>query len=196
MGTRVYRGRSPAERTAERRARLLAAGLDLWAELGWQGVTVRGVCGRSGLTDRYFYESYPDRDALLLAVFDQVKDHLAATMLAVPWHGEPRAIMHAMLTALLRELREDPRKATVAFTEPAGSPALQARRHETLLDLADTVAAKIEAVAGVPVRPLVLYSVGGVGTLIGTWLAGRFDATPEALADQCADLIARTFGVG
>ncbi|GAA3231861.1 TetR/AcrR family transcriptional regulator [Actinocorallia longicatena] len=195
MGTRAYRGRSPEERTTERRERLLAAGLDLWGELGWSGVTVRGVCARAGLTDRYFYESYADRDALLLAVFDQVRDGLAAVMLAVPWRGEPRQIMHAMLTALLTALRDDPRKATVAFTDPAGSPALESRRHDALIDLADTLAVQVAAATAQQTRVEALYCVGGVGALISTWLAGRLDSTAEALADRCTELIARSFAV-
>ena len=33
---------------------------------------MRGVCARAGLTERYFYESFKDREELLLAVFDAI----------------------------------------------------------------------------------------------------------------------------
>ncbi|MEO3788135.1 TetR/AcrR family transcriptional regulator [Actinocorallia sp. B10E7] len=198
MSTRAYRGRSPEQRVAERRERLLAAGLDLWSELGWSGVSVRGVCARSGLTDRYFYESFDDRDALLLAVFDRVRDELTGRLLAVPFTGEPRAVMRAMFTTLITALADDPRHARIAFTEPAGSPALETRRHDALLAVAGAVAEGVSSVAPVPpggVRGPALFCVGGVGGLISAWLAGRHPATPEELAESCTDLCARVFGV-
>lgn len=198
MSTRAYRGLSPEQRITERRERLLAAGLDLWSELGWSGVSVRGVCARSGLTDRYFYESFNDRDALLLAVFDKVRDELVARMLAVPFTGEPRTVMRTMFTALIGALADDPRHAKIAFTEPAGSPALETRRHEAVLAVADSVAEGIRAAApGRPrdVRGATLFCVNGVGGLLTAWLAGRYPASPEELADRCTELCALVFGV-
>jgi AcrR family transcriptional regulator len=195
MSTRAYRGRSPEQRVAERRERLLAAGLDLWSELGWSGVSVRGVCARSGLTDRYFYESFADRDALLLAVFDGVRDELTGRMLAVPFTGEPRRVMRTMFLSLFRALADDPRLARVAFTEHAGSPALESRRHDALLAVAEAVAEGVSAaVPGGDFHGPALFCVGGVGGLISAWLAGRYPATPEELADRCTDLCARVFG--
>ncbi|GAA0935483.1 TetR/AcrR family transcriptional regulator [Actinocorallia libanotica] len=195
MSTRAYRGRSPQERVAERRERLLAAALDLWSELGWSGVSVRGVCARAGLTDRYFYESFTDRDALLLAVFDRVRDELTGGLPAAPFTGEPRAVMRTLFLALFTALAEDPRYARVAFTDPAGSPALETRRHDALLAVADAVAAGVSSVAPGDFRGPALFCVGGVGGLISAWLAGRYPAAPEELADRCTELCARVFGV-
>jgi AcrR family transcriptional regulator len=199
MSTRAYRGRSPEQRVAERRGRLLAAGLDLWSELGWSGVSVRGVCARSGLTDRYFYESFDDRDALLLAVFDQVRDELTGRLLAVPFTGEPRAVMRTMFTVLVTALADDPRYARIAFTEPAGCPALEIRRHDALLAVAESVAEGVRSAAPEEsprdLHGTALFCVGGVGGLISAWLAGRRPEAPEELAERCTDLCARVFGV-
>ncbi|WP_278258124.1 TetR family transcriptional regulator [Nocardioides convexus] len=54
---RRYGGKTAEQRRAERREALLAAAVDIWQESGWAAVTMRGVCARAGLTDRYFYES-------------------------------------------------------------------------------------------------------------------------------------------
>ncbi|NHA01109.1 hypothetical protein G5V59_17810 [Nocardioides sp. W3-2-3] len=54
---RRYGGQDAAQRVAERRARLLAAGLAVMGERGVAGATVRGVAEASGLAARYFYES-------------------------------------------------------------------------------------------------------------------------------------------
>src|SRR5581483_1962254 len=80
-GTRVYGGVDAVERRAARRARLIGAALDLLGTDGWQATTVRAICARAGLTARYFYESFADRDELLLAVFDEIAQEAAAVVL-------------------------------------------------------------------------------------------------------------------
>src|ERR1700758_2951732 len=78
--TRPYRGIKPDDRRAERRARLLDAGLSiLGSEAGPEAATVRGVCRRSGVSARYFYESFSDRDNLVGTVCAWVIADLAAT---------------------------------------------------------------------------------------------------------------------
>lgn len=68
--TRPYRGVPADQRRARRRAALMEAGLELLGTRGWAATTVRQVCAEAGLNDRYFYENFPDRDALLLAIID------------------------------------------------------------------------------------------------------------------------------
>ena len=65
---RPYRGISADERRASRRARLLDAALEEVGERGMAGTTMTAVCARAGLTERYFYESFADRDEMLRAV--------------------------------------------------------------------------------------------------------------------------------
>ena len=59
---RPYRGVEAAERLAERRRRFLEAGLDLLGGPRPAELTVRGICSQAGLTPRYFYESFTDKD--------------------------------------------------------------------------------------------------------------------------------------
>src|ERR1700759_230258 len=81
LSARPYRGVQAGERLAERRSRLLAAGLDLLGSdrQDISELTVRGVCRRAGLASRYFYESFSDKDEFIGAVFDWVVGELAAT---------------------------------------------------------------------------------------------------------------------
>src|SRR3954469_9251227 len=68
---RPYRGIEAAERLNERRRRLVEAGLDLLgADNSETELTVRAVCKKAGLTARYFYESFADKDQFVVAVFD------------------------------------------------------------------------------------------------------------------------------
>ncbi|HEY0227294.1 MAG TPA: TetR family transcriptional regulator [Mycobacterium sp.] len=69
---RDYDGKTADERVAERRARLIDAGLEVFGEHGYAGTSIRAVLRQSGLRDRYFGESFPDLDSLLAAVYDQL----------------------------------------------------------------------------------------------------------------------------
>jgi len=61
---RTYGGLSETERVNERRERFLEAGLEVFGSLGMRGATVRKLCKEASLTERYFYESFTDTDAL------------------------------------------------------------------------------------------------------------------------------------
>ena len=60
---RRYGGLTAEERRAERRARLVRAATEIWVAEGWAAVSMRAVCARAGLTDRYFYEEFGNREA-------------------------------------------------------------------------------------------------------------------------------------
>ena len=79
-GPSLPRRRRRPQRIAQRRRRLLDAGLDL---LGGRAdpseLTVRAICRQAGLAARYFYESFADKDDLVAAVFDWVIAEIAAT---------------------------------------------------------------------------------------------------------------------
>lgn len=78
---RTYGGRTAQQRREERRRTLLDVGRELWCEQGWAAVTMRGVCARAELSDRYFYESFADREALLVAIAEDVRDETVGLLL-------------------------------------------------------------------------------------------------------------------
>jgi AcrR family transcriptional regulator len=49
---------------------------------GMAGLTMTAVCASAGLTERYFYESFHDREALLVAVLDLCIVEMDAAMFA------------------------------------------------------------------------------------------------------------------
>jgi AcrR family transcriptional regulator len=60
------------DRQALRQDELIAAGVQLLGDEGGPLLTVRAVCRKAGLTERYFYESFTDRDEFVRAVYDDV----------------------------------------------------------------------------------------------------------------------------
>src|SRR3954449_7388105 len=73
---RTYGGVSADERVAARREKLLDAGLELFGTRGFATTGVKDICREARLTDRYFYESFANSEALFLAVFDRLTDDL------------------------------------------------------------------------------------------------------------------------
>src|SRR5258708_27803222 len=75
---RRYRGVPADERRQQRRRLLLEACLDLVGRDGTPAVTAESVSAAAKLTKRYFYESFADRDAVLVAALDELFRDIAA----------------------------------------------------------------------------------------------------------------------
>jgi AcrR family transcriptional regulator len=190
----VYAGVRAPERQAARRERLLAAALELLGGDGWQATTVRAICGKARLTPRYFYESFADRDELLLALFDQIVSEATQAVLTavVSADHDARAKARAAIGAFLALVTDDPRKARVLFVEAMGSEPLTRRRFETLRMFAGLVAQQGREFYGVEGGALAdttaLMLVGGLAETILSWLDGTLHVTREQLIEDCADL--------
>lgn len=119
---RRYGGRGGEERRAERRERLLDAGLAVFGDAGFHGATVRLICARAGLTERYFYESFTNSEDLLCAVYERhmalQQARIGAAVLAAA--RRPLAMLEAGLRAFLELARENPAGARLQFVEVLG----------------------------------------------------------------------------
>lgn len=79
---KLYRGQSAAERIAERRQRLIETAIALYGSAGFRATSVKTICLAAGLTERYFYESFANGEALLCAAYTQITDNLRLQALA------------------------------------------------------------------------------------------------------------------
>jgi AcrR family transcriptional regulator len=200
---RSYGGISADDRRAERRGRLLEAGRQAWSEAGPTGVTVRGVCKRAGLIDRYFYEQFASRDELVLAVADDVRDELLSAMVTagVNAAGTPIHKLEMALRAFLDTIARDPQLHTIATSDSTGIPGLAQRRQQILDMIADLVVryAPDALAAGTPpqeVQRAALFITGGVNQLIEGWLNDKIALDTYALAAECARLSGRVLPSG
>src|SRR5438046_2504022 len=106
---RRFKGASPEERQAERRNRLIAAGLETFGKHGFHAIGVRDVCAEARLTERYFYESFKNREQLFLATYQcAVRQIQEAITSALACGGaEPAGLARAGLRAALRGFQDD-----------------------------------------------------------------------------------------
>jgi AcrR family transcriptional regulator len=198
--TGVYGGVQASERRERRREQLLDAALELLGTEGWQACTVRALCTHAGLTPRYFYESFTDRDALVLALFDEIAQQGAGVAVAALHNAgeDARANARAAIGAFVEFVTDDPRRARVLFVEAMSSEALAKRRFETLRMFAQLVAEQARAFYGMAdvtdplVQTTALMLVGGLAETLLAWLDGTLEVTREQLIDDCTDLFAAT----
>jgi AcrR family transcriptional regulator len=192
---RDYGGVSADDRRAERRRKLLTAGRQIWGESGVTEVTVRGVCIEAGLIPRYFYEHFPNREALLFAVADDVRDRLLEALVAAGV-GDPGTLtdkLRSALTAFLEIIAADPHTHRVATGDVSSVPGLATHRARILYTITELIVhyAPDVLAADTPnpteLRRGALFMVGGANHIIEAWLDDPKE-TPAELAAICADL--------
>src|SRR3546814_17551813 len=100
------------------------------------------ICAEASLTERYFYESFRNRDEALMAALDQVCNEIAAAALAAveQTDGDPGVRSRAAIRAFVDLVVADPARGRVAVIESTSTPALRARRHELVDWFAELVA--------------------------------------------------------
>ncbi len=192
---RDYGGVSADDRREARRLKLIAAGRVAWGRSGVSDVTVRGVCKSSGLAYRYFYEHFPNRDALIVAVADQIRDEMIALLVESseatggPIDQRLSAALHSFLTAIDAE----PTIFRIMTTDVSTVVGLENRQSETLDFVADVMVAYVSdhpdlPKADIPLAPRTARFIsGGVNRLIESWLTER-DTDMGTLVDACVRL--------
>ncbi|MHA4848093.1 MULTISPECIES: TetR/AcrR family transcriptional regulator [unclassified Rhodococcus (in: high G+C Gram-positive bacteria)] len=195
-GGRMYGGQEGDARRAERRAQLIEAGLDLLGgDDGDHTLSVRGVCKRAGLATRYFYESFTDRDALIVAVYDSVVQRIATSTLEAVSTAGPgeREIVEAGVRNIVRAVAEDPRHGRLMFSVAQSSEVLAQRRLDSSRLFAGLVTKQTVGFYEVAESPRLdlaaHFMVGGLAQTLTAWLNGTVTLPEEDLVNTCTDLL-------
>lgn len=187
---RVYGGRSAEGRNAERRERLMAAGLEAFGTNGFQSTTIEQLCTAANVATRSFYEIFASREALLIALHDEINgralDAIVDVLGAVD-RDDLGARAVAAFTAYLEVITTDPRWVRITLRETVGaSPATYAARRAALGRFATFLHAELDRLAdagAIPKRDHALTAVavvGGLTALVESLLPP--DEQPRALS--------------
>jgi AcrR family transcriptional regulator len=193
---RPYRGVAPEQRRELRRQALLETGLDCLAADGLSGVSVRSICSGARLTPRYFYESFEDLDALLVAIVDSVAAEVAQRALAAITSApdDLTAQVRAAVDAGYGVLAVDRRKANALLVASAGHGPLRDRRHEIVMAYAELALAHLPPLSRLTAtdrrraRATALFLMGGAAELIGAVLSGSLRLSRARVVDQLTSL--------
>lgn len=190
---RDYDGKTAAERVAERRARLIDAGLELFGEHGFAGTSIRAVLRQAELRDRYFGESFANLDELLAAVYDRLIDEeVVECRAAIEASGGQSDGARAMIESLTHSLQRNPGHARVKLREVfSGGPVVSRQRQEGLNRLAKLVADLLPDIDDVTERSRILLARGIVAAAdayLLAWLDGDSGITREEVVELVTQL--------
>jgi len=171
------------DRQVLRRDELIAAGVQLLGGEGGPAVTVRAVCRETGLTERYFYESFTDRDEFVRAVYDDV---CARAMSALMSATTPREAVERFVALMV----DDPVRGRVLLLAPAVEPVLVRSGAEWMPSFIDLLQRKLTQI-GDPVRQRMIATslIGGLTALFTAYLDGRLAASREQFIDYCVEML-------
>jgi AcrR family transcriptional regulator len=171
------------DRQVLRRGELVAAGVQLLGGEGGPAVTVRAVCRETGLTERYFYESFTDRDEFVRAVYDDV---CARAMSALMSATTPREAVERFVALMV----DDPVRGRVLLLAPAVEPVLVRSGAEWMPSFIDLLQRKLTQI-GDPVRQKMIATglIGGLTALFTAYLDGRLAASREQFIDYCVEML-------
>lgn len=189
--TRSYRGQSQEQRRADRRARLIAAAIAVYGERGYHHATVKAVCEAAGLTERYFYESFANSEALLIDSFNAVTFSVLGEILrAAEGAGRGRiARSRAMLHAYFSALQREPRSARVFLVEIRGvSRAVDAAFDAALAAIGREVARMMGPSDAVEDELLQAGVVGGVIQIALRWIGNGYQPDIDKAVDSALRL--------
>jgi AcrR family transcriptional regulator len=217
MSSRTWAGTTLEDRAAARRAALIDAGTELLGTEGAAGVAVRAVCRATKLSERYFYESFDGREALLRAVHaqvaDQARDAIVAAVAAHAAGGEaedesytaktagfvdPRdrhaaALAYAAVGAFTAFLEEDPRRGRVLLSESFSDTVLARHDVELIPAFAALLVAQITALPDGPdaidAELTAVALIGALRNLYLVWMEGRPGLSTERLNAHAARLV-------
>ena len=200
MGQRTYGGLDAEQRLAQRREQLLQAALERFAVDGWADATVTGICATAGLSRRYLYEQFEDREALFLAVMDRIAEdveEVVRSSLAAVADQSPPARARGVLAALVEHFAADPRVVHVALVESLAAPPFRERRRVLVGRFSELASRLLAAFGGDTAeadRPTTRAAVvgalltGGLVELLISWATDGSQVPPEEFVDHVAAL--------
>ncbi len=196
---RPYQGESAETRINARRRHLLDTAFALMTAGGWRQVTIDHLCREAKLNKRYFYESFPDLDALAGALVDDLANRLIAIGLqsagdAVGASLPTDVLARQVLGDVVGFLIDEPQRARILFTEIASSPHAIAHRQAAVQAFAQTLSAyghlhHDAQGATDPIAPLAAaLLIGGTVDAVLNWLDGKIPMSREQFLDDLAAL--------
>jgi AcrR family transcriptional regulator len=173
------------EATKERnRAAIIAAGREVFAELGYGAASVRDVIRRTGLAAGTFYNYFPDKESVFRAVLDESTRQLRTRLRAARGAQTTfEGVVEAGYRELFGFIAEDPtlfalmRRNAGTIRSLLGDPLLGAGVEELREDLAAAGAAG--ALAAVDIDYLA-GAMTGIGFEVATRMVEREPVDVEA----------------
>ncbi|WP_166908212.1 TetR/AcrR family transcriptional regulator [Mycobacterium sp. DL440] len=190
--SRPYRGQAAEARSADRRARLVQAGVDLVGTQGVAAMTMRAVCREAGLSQKFFYESFTDTDDLLRAVYRSTFEHSRQVIYtAADPHADLPARTRAGVRAAAQLVKDDPRICRILLVEPIADLRLRRFVRDAVGAMsgfnAPTDAPDAAATARVKMQYATVF--GALISLFIEWTEGNLGSDHDEFVDHVTTML-------
>ena len=185
--TRQYGGHSAEQRQLARRERLIEAAIRVYGEIGYRNASVKAVCEAAELTERYFYESFTNSEALLIAAFDAVSHRVLACLDRIRKEhiGTAEERGQAVLRAYYQMLKDDPDSARLFVIEIARvGPAVDEVWGALLGEFGELLSRTLAPDENAKLKSAELVRVGAVGAMVQiakAWIGSGYAKSIDAV---------------
>ncbi len=135
---------------AERRERILAGAMQVFAERGYDGTSMNEIARAAGITPAVIYDHFASKAELQIELLERETEELfgavGAALEAAP--EEPAALMRAGVDAYFRYVEEHRYAWRMLFREPPSDPAVAPTYRQLNARATQGIAAFLEAGAG------------------------------------------------
>lgn len=152
--------------TRERRELILAAALELFGRRGYEAVGMRDVAAACEISATGIYRHFPNKEALLIGLFDRLSDQLAAAARAATRIEDPVGQLAALIEFHVHQVLREPRLIPIYQREEGSLPATERDRVREVLR-----------------------------TYLAAWLQPLTRLRPDLRAEQARTTIVCTFGM-
>ena len=144
---------------------------------------MRAVCREAGLTERYFYESFADRDEFVRAVYDDVCNRAMSALMSA---GTPREAVEKFVALMV----DDPVRGRVLLLAPEVEPVLVRSGAEWMPTFIELLQRKLTAISDPTIQNMVATGlIGALTALFTAYLDDRLTASREQFIDYCVELL-------
>ncbi len=198
IAKRGYGGRSAEQLAQERYERLMTSALELFGTVGYLPTTVEKLCAHAKVTPRHFYEHFKDREAILIAIFNDILQQTRQAVLAEILNPELSLEQRFMagINAFLTAHLEDIRRVKITTQEILGvSQRVEAARNAAITEFALLIESYLGlwvAAGKLPARNYKIVAFGLVGAMHElqiAWLNKQVPQEKEILVEEIAFLM-------
>lgn len=183
------------------RGELSAAARALFAERGFENVTVEEIAAAVGVSRRTFFRYFATKEDVILqqsaALGHQMADALALRPEDEPAWDALRAMVHSVIENIDDDPAEALRRYEMLRTTPALQPARVAKQHARIALLAPLISERLlaqgavsRARAEIAAAPLVGAALSCMETVLEVWCDSGGTRDPKTLLDTAMDLVA------
>lgn len=171
------------DRQALRRDRLISAGVEMLGGATGPALTVRAVCREAALTERYFYESFTDRDEFVRAVYDDVCNRAMSTLMSAT---TPREAVEKFVALMV----DDPKRGRVLLLAPEMESVLVRSGADWMPRFIELLQHKLTTISDPAIQNMAATGlIGALTALFTAYLNGSLIASREQFIDYCVSLL-------